>query len=214
MSAIGEVDLNKALQTSSMGAFQYVTDKDGVIKAMIVNKDFTTAKESNTFYGVINSFTSVMSGTTQVQKLSGLNGATSKFEYLTDGTAVLDGTEDDAGDVVKFKLSSDGKTLIEVSALSTTFNSANKYSQGIIKNVTVAAVNTDRTVLTATTTTGVKYTVAADALVYKMTVNTDNTFSYEVGSLTNINVADTIWLYDTKGTDVNGTATVVVYKAH
>ena len=77
--------------------------------------------------------------------------------------------------------------------------------------LTITGYNSDKTVLTVNTENGPKYTIADDAIVYKYDPNGGST-KYSAAKLSNLGKNDLVKLYDTKGDDADGIATVVIFQ--
>ncbi|MPN02621.1 hypothetical protein SDC9_149837 [bioreactor metagenome] len=68
-------------------------------------------------------------------------------------------------------------------------------------------LNSSKTVITAYGT-GDKYSIADDAVVYKYDTGDKK---YTVAKLSSLKAGNTVTLYDTKGDDANGIASVVIF---
>lgn len=200
-------DIKTAVDLSSAGAFSYILD-GSTVKAFLV-KSTEVKGATDKSYGVLNTITDTMDGTTPIQKLVGFidNAAVTKN---TDAAGVVsDSGELATGAALIFTVNNSG--VVTNAIVFPQYTAAGASGYLVNNGAVVSDTNDDRTVLTITSS-GIKYTVAANAVVYKMTLNGDGTLdAYAQSSLSNIKVGSQVWLYDTKGTDANGTANLVIF---
>ena len=183
---------------------------DGDVVALFVWEGFTDAEDDDV-YGVLNTRTiAPNSSGDQVYKYKGFIDGTA-FTLLTDSKSgtnyagkfgVYAITKDSSGDI----------TRITDLALAE-FDRDNE--SGIINGVTttggpgaaetITDINSDKTVVT--TATG-KYTIDDEAVVY---VYDKSDKEFEPAKLGNLRKGYTVTLYDTKGEDADGVASVVIY---
>lgn len=209
-----DVNLGVQLVTNAAYGVSFILNSDGDVGALVVDYSKTTTSTSDS-YGVVNTVAdSTNSSDKPVQTLSGFLGKTAFADKLTDNRGDFTFYQ---GAAYAFKMDSTG-TITQVTSLgavNVVGSDEAKKSGYIVQNYKVTATNSDRTMLTVSNgSIETKVGVAADAVVYKLVVKADGTSfdKYEVGSLTDINVNDQVWAYDTKGRDANGVATMVIYK--
>lgn len=213
VAKIADVNLNTELTTTTALGASYVLNSDGYVAALLVHKNLTTTSTSDS-YGVVNTVAEGKNTANKtVQDLSGFIGTTSFPTKLTDASSTLTFA---SGAVYAFKIDAAGVITEAKSLLSIEVTPSGVKASGYVigaNGVVISATNSDRTVLTASTS-GIKIAVASDAVVYKLVVKADGTTfdKYEVGKLTDLRAGDKVWAYDTKGKDADNVATMVIYQ--
>lgn len=194
----GDYELT-TIKNVDLGAFsddvQYITNDDGAVAALLVYAG-DTDNATDDSYGVFNTSSYVKDGTATVQKLTGFIDGVAFTKNTTSNSAypVLNGLN-------VIKLDADG-------------NIKNATVTAVVTNgsfqITQAGISSDGTVFTANN--GAKFTVEADAVVYKVVFDGASVDYYEVADLSDVDTTDYVKLYDTKtGSDADGIATVVIF---
>jgi len=191
-----------------------ILNDDGDVVAILMDEYNATGDDY--VYGVIN--------TKKSAKDDG-GDTVSKFIGYIDGAAYSYTADDEYGakagtfDVYKIKLDS-GNVITEIYSLNQ--NEDNNGNGGQYKDddesgwinsapELITDLNSDKTVITTTVgTTDYKYTVADDAIVYEYDTE-DEEFSISKLSALKDNEKCHVRLYDTKGNDADGIATLVIF---
>jgi len=192
-----------SIVSSTQPAFVLINE-DGKVAAMLIEESFVDVDDDD-LYGVFNTMLQAKTGDDPVYRFTGFIDGTA-FSYKTDKRT---GFADYTKSFAVYTITVDANDVItNVAELRLTTPLASEKS-GIITpldtNVEIESLNSDRTVITAVG--GAKYTIADDAVVYKYD---DDKFT--VAKLSNLRKGYEVKLYDTKGSDANGIASVVIYQ--
>jgi hypothetical protein len=183
-----------------------IVNDDGDVVALFIYEGYAST-DNDDIYGVINTRTVVKnSDGDEVYKYKGFIGGTA-FAYLADDKTG-DVKEDAAGFGVYAFTTDASNVITKIARLNDTPADSTKGSEnsGVIDHdVQITDLSSDKTVVT---TTGGKYTIADDAVVYKYS-KSDKEFT--VAKLSNLKKEYTVSLYDGKGDDADGIATIVIY---
>ena len=188
-----------------------IYNKDGKVAALFVDVSNVDADE-DAVYGVFNARSSLKDGDDTIYKFTG----------FIDGTAFTKKTDDDDSafnnKVRKFgvyKIKVDVNDVItDIISLENAVTPKTKTTDGVSGNIlgantsgVITDLNSDRTVVTI----GInKYSIDDDAVVYKYDPNGGDK-RYSESSISKLRKGYTVSLYDTKGEDANGDASVVIY---
>ncbi|MDD3200225.1 MAG: S-layer homology domain-containing protein [Eubacteriales bacterium] len=189
-----------SIVSSTQPAFIILND-DGKVAAMFIEKSFVDADDDDV-YGVLNTRTNAKSGDDTVYKLTGFIDGTA-FSKMTDKRT---SSYEKEGLFGVYKITVDANDVITGVAPLSSAPAVDNASGIIAAAAVIDSLNSDRTVITAVG--GAKYTVADDAVVY-LYDEADDEFS--VSKLSALRKDYTVSLYDTKGTDADGIASVVIY---
>jgi len=174
---------------------------DGKVVAMFVHETSVDAKE-DAVYGVFNTRTNAKTGDDDVYRFTGFIDGTA-FSYKTDDRS---GFNNLVGVFGVYKITIDANDVITaVAPLNDKFDPENS-SGYVVKNAVIESLNSNKTVITDDNDD--MWTIADDAVVYKYD-KADKEFS--VSKLSSLRPGYTVTLYDTKGKDADGIATVVIY---
>lgn len=189
-----------------------IYNKDGKVAALFVDEANVDVKEDSV-YGVFNVRGTKKSGDDTIYRFTGfIDGAT--FTKLTDddSSADYDGRVRVFG-VYKIKVDAND-VITEVDDIENAVTAKTKTVDGVSGNILgantseqITALNSDRTVVTVGSGS---YTIADDAVVYKYDPNGGDA-RYSVSKVSALRNGYTVSLYDTKGDDANGIASVVIY---
>ncbi len=211
VAKISEVKKGSVVSTTEDAII--LMNDDNKVVAMLISENFVDADDDDV-YGVFNTRNNAKTGDDEVYRFTGfIDGNT--FSKKTDDRS--NGTADDPLNTVSFnslvgafgvyKITVDVNDVItKVEALVTPKVIDDK-SGYVATNVVIDSLNSDRTVVTEKTTLK-KYTIADDAVVYKYDASKKE---YSVAKLSNLRKDYTVSLYDTKGSDADGIASVVIY---
>jgi len=207
VATLDDIDAN----TTFTSPTAYILNEDGDVVALFIEDDYANT-EDDAIYGVINTRSTTKNDDgDKIYKFKGfIDGAA--FTYMTDDDVNDDSALDFdlAGLFGVYAITLDSNdnitTIAELAAHTSTTDSKIVNATDDAEDVTALAK--DNTVIT---TASGKYTVAEDAVVYKF--DEDDT-EFSVSKLSAIDEGDTVTLYDTKGEDVDGVATVVIYIAN
>lgn len=207
VGTVADVKKGVDLVDGSYVAASYILNKDGKVAALLVDEYFFEGG-SDDIFAVINTVNNVKDGDDTVDKISG----------LIDGKEFTKQANDDY-------LANAGKTSVKLFAMKVNGNDVitevapfvatdDTDSHVITTGAVVAKVSSDRTVLTfGTGANEVKNTIDEDAVVYEAVMKADGVTvdKYVSASLTNVKADYSVWLYDTKGDDADGIATIVIF---
>ncbi len=204
VAALSDVEKGAVATGVSQAAIMY--NSDGKVIAMFVDESYVDV-EDNDVYGVFNDRTRTKTGDDDVYKFTGFIDGASFTKKTDDRDNAFDGR---AGVFGVYKITVDANDVItNVQRIDTETDPLGNEASGIVAdNVVIGTINSDRTVITDKNDTDNKYTIADDAVVYKYNVD-DNEFS--VSKLSSLRKDYTVSLYDTKGDDADGIASVVIY---
>jgi len=211
-SAVGDYDMAKLnevkhgdVATTGTPASIILNDDKDVVALFI--EETAVDVEDDDVYGVINTIKSSKTGDDEVYTYVGFIDGTA-FTKKTDDRANASGEPDFDkvdGTFGVYKITVDANDVITKVAAMTAKPVNDKTSGMIVKESKITDINSDKTVVT---TASGKYTIADDAVVYIYDVD-DSEFS--VAKLSSLRKDYTVTLYDTKGEDANGVASVVIY---
>jgi len=200
--------LSEVKKGTITGAAWFILNDDGKVAALFIEDD-NVDLDTDYVYGVFNVKRNVKnSDGDPVFRFTGLIDGSS-FSKLTDkdsGFITVTGVfgvyeiEVDTNDVIK--------DIIDLSARNYDGTRIDAESGYIVKDIVIKSLNGDKTVITDTTDK--KWTVDDDAVVYKYNP-TGGDEKYTVSNLSKLRPGYTVSLYDTKGEDVDGVASVIVY---
>lgn len=197
-------EVNKG-EIATTGALASVILDDKDVVALLIHEKYADT-EDDAIYGVLNSRTNAKdSSGDPVYRYKGFIDGT-PFSLLTDGTSGFN--KDFTGAFGVYAITKDATgavTKIEEMTAAPKTEKGKEASGIILAAEKITDVNSDKTVVT--TDTG-KYTIADDAVVYKYD-KSDKEF--ETAKLSALRKNYTVSLYDTKGDDADGIATVVIY---
>jgi hypothetical protein len=205
VSSLSDVKLG----TTNSGIVYYLVNPDDATEAVAFFIAAADASlDTDDVYGVINALTEVKDGTTTVQKLVGFADGT-EFTYTTDANGVVAGWPAATYDLYKITFNANG---IVSAATNTAVQYVAGTSSGYVTTgaLTVTAIDNDNMAITVTYggVTTAKYAVDSDAVVYKWNSSTSK---YEVSSFSKIKADNGIQLFDAKGEDANGKASIVLF---
>jgi hypothetical protein len=210
VASLSDIDPGTAVATAASPA-AFILNRDGDVVALFIEDDFADAAD-DAIYGVINSRkTTSNDDGKKVYKFTGYIDGTA-FTYKTDaGSTGFDGFTSKFG-VYAITLDSSG-LIAGIAALDLDGTDADGNTCSYFLNTSDAAeviteLAFDNTVISAG---GEKYTVSDDAAVYKYDTSDK---AYTVSKLSALRRGSTVSLYDTKGKDADGIATVVIYIAN
>ena len=209
-------DLDEVNKGDFVYASRFILNEDGKVAALLINtKDADV--EDDAIYGVINKKTTKSVDGDTVYRFTGFIDGNS-FSYLTeddsnDGTrhSHSDNYDDLAGKFGVYSIVLDASgTITKISDLDGTLSITNPEASGKVAAgiVDEDGLGRDNTVFTIG---GEKFTADDEAVVYKFDKNDKE---YTVSKLSAIDDGDQVALYDTKGDDADGLATVVIYIAN
>ncbi len=199
-------DINKGLLGSPAAI---ILNSDGDIAAFFVSETDVDVDDDDV-YGVFNTRTSAKNGDDTIYKFTGFIDGVAFTKTTDDRDSNFTGKAEafgvykitvDANDVITDVVDIENNVTLKktgVKGISGNILGAN--TSGIITDT-----NSDKTVIKIGTA---QYTIAEDAIVYKYD-DADNEFS--VSKLSALRKNYTVSLYDTKGDDANGIASVVIY---
>ncbi len=199
------------VEKGTLAEMQFLLNDDGDVVALLISEDDADV-EDDAIYGVFNERTKKVVDGDDVYKFSGLIDE-KPFTYLT---------EDDTNDSDNYKtynklagtfgvygiILDANDTITKINTLDETYKKdkeSGKLGYGIVAK---DGLESDNTVITIGTD---KFTAEDDAVVYEFD-DSDN--EYSVSKLSAIDEGDYVALYDTKGEDADGVATVVIYIAN
>jgi len=212
VASLSEVETGSIASTTAP-AF-YIINEDGKIAALFLEEAYVD-KEDDAVYGVFNGRTSTTTDGDKVYKYTGfIDGAA--FTYKTDNQ---DNDVKQVGGLSPVGLfgvygitldASDQITKIEALSYSANIPSPEE-SYMIVQNKEITDLSSDKTVITVATDG--KFTIADDAVVYKWDADDEE---FEVSKLTALRATRAgdkyyVSLYDTKGDDADGIASVVIF---
>ena len=187
-TVIGDVETGKDL--NNIG---FIVDEDGVVVAMMIDKNFTSATAEDSYAVIHEVNTTTNDDGDKVQEVFGLmDGA--KLDKLTNDTGIADG-RDTLGALWKIEFDSDGY----IKKLSAATKAVGLDNIAPTKGTTVAAIDDNNIQLT---TTGDEWLpIATDAVVYKATLDDGDLDVYKGGSVSDISEGYRVWLYNTVDDD-------------
>jgi hypothetical protein len=169
------------------------------VVAMLITEDAVDV-EDDSVYGVFNDRSNTKNGDDPTFKYVGFINGTSFTKY-TDDRDLVAGAEVAGGEFAVYKITVDANDVItKIEVLSAGGDDSRLVGTAAMQ---ITAVNNDKTVVTVGTA---KYTIADDAVVYKYA---DGKFT--VSKLSALKKQYVVSLYDTKGDDADGIASVVIY---
>ena len=204
VATLADIDAGTVISTATQPAM-YILNDDGKVAAMLIGSNFADT-ESDAQYAVINTRTTTTTDGDQVYKFTGFIDGKA-FTYKTDDQT-NGGTHGNynslSGVFGVYAVTTDASSQI------TKIDNMGAYSlgnTGLVANGAATALGSDNTVFTIG---GNKYVAADDAVVYKYDPNSDT--KYSVSKLSAVDKNDTVAMYDTKGDDADGIATIVIYQ--
>ena len=197
------VKLSEVETGTITGAAYFILNKDGKVAALFIEEGNVDVDEDYE-YGVFNTRRNVKNDDDK---------AVFKFTGYIDGTAFTKLTDDRAG-VYNGIAGVFGlyEITIDANDVITDVDSLNDrpWTDGdsgyVALDKKIASTNTDRTVITDIY--GDKWTIDEDAVVYLYDADDEE---FTVSKLSALKKDYTVSLYDTKGDDADGIATVVIY---
>jgi hypothetical protein len=201
VASLSEVEKGTIATVASPASI--ILNSDNKVVAMFIDEYYVDVEDDDV-YGVFNARTSTKNGDDNVYKFTGfIDGAA--FTKKTDDRSTE--YNDLAGVFGVYRITVDANDIITAVAAITETDPLGAEDSGIVAaDKVITDLNSDRTVIT---TASGKYTIADDAVVYKYDED-DEEFS--VAKLSNLRKNYTVSLYDTKGEDADGIASVVIYK--
>lgn len=190
---IGDVDTGEGL-----GPIAFMLDEDGVVVAMLVDKDHTSATADDAYAVVHEVNTTTNDAGDKVQEVFGfMDGA--KLDKLTNDTGIADG-KDTLGALWKVEFDSDGyiKKMTAAESAVGLDNVATK------EGVTVTEIDDNNIQITGSGIAGVDGTwlaIAPDAVVYRATLDDGDLDVYKTSDVSSISVGYRVWLYNTVDDD-------------
>lgn len=198
VSSLKDVETGDLVSPSAV-----ILNDDGDVVALFVEETNTSGDDY--IYGVINEKkTAKDDGGEEVSKFTGFIGGTA-FSYKADDTYTA---KAETFDVYKIKLDANN-VITEITSMNLGLKYVDEDESGwITANAEkITDLDSDKTVITTTVD---KYTVADDAVVYEYDLEDDE---YSVSKLSALkdNGDFYVRLYDTKGDDADGIATLVIF---
>ena len=182
----------------------YFNEEEKVV-AILINEGFLVDEDGEEVYGVFNTRSITTAGGNSVYEFTGLIDGALFTKNTDDRDVEFNGN---AGVFGVYKITVDANDVITgVAALdSAPVTSGTKASGIVAANKVISDINSsDRTV----TTTGFeKYSIADNAVVY--TFNVDSA-EFALSEFSELREGYTLSLYDTKGADADGIASLVIY---
>lgn len=197
------VKLSEVETGTITGTTYFILNKDGKVAALFIEESNVDVDEDDE-YGVFNTRRNVKNDDDKaVFKFTGYIDGTAFTKLTDDRASVYDGI---AGVFGLYEITIDANDVItNVDSLHN-----RPWTDGdsgyVALDKVIASTNTDRTVITDTN--GDKWTIDEDAVVYLYDADDEE---FTVSKLSALKKDYTVSLYDTKGDDVDGIATVVVY---
>jgi hypothetical protein len=201
------------VDTGTLSETTIILDDDGNISALFISEANADVNQDD-IYGVFNKkYSTTDDDDDAVYRFAGFVDGTA-FSYKTDDETNVTGLSyanlvDNDHQFGVYAITLDSSDLItEVNALAYSTTLATDEASGMITQhaSTLNDLDEDNTIMTFTD--GNKYTVADDAVVYEYDED-DEVFT--VSKLSSIDDNDTVSLYDTKGDDADGIASVVIF---
>lgn len=216
ITATGDYDvatLADVIKGTLTGTSYMILNGDGDVVALFIEETNVDVDDDDV-YGVFNTRSSIKVGDDQAYKFAGFIDGTAFTKKTDDRDSAFNGKAEAFG---VYKITVDANDVItDVARLTDTSDTTNglklKTSSAdgrsglILAAALITDTNSDKTIITVTG--GAKYTIADDAVVYKYDAD-DKEFS--VAKVSNLRTNYTVALYDTKGEDANGVASVVIY---
>jgi len=204
---LSDIDAGDVISTTASPA-AYILNEDGDVAAMFISSAFADATD-DAIYGVINGRTATTTDGDAVYKFTGFIDGTA-FTYKTDDNTGFDGWTKQFG---VYAITLDGSDQItKIAELDKDGVDAGKDVSYLLNTSGFAEIVTDlsssNTVIKTATD---KYTADDKTVVYKYDADDKD---YTVSKLSAIDEGDTVSLYDTKGDDNDGIATVVIFIAN
>jgi len=197
-------ELSEVSKGDFTGTIRFILE-EGKVAALLIDEADADV-EDDAIYGVFNGRTKRTVDGDPVYRFTGFIDGTS-FSYLTKDDS-NEGTHGDYNDlagvfgVYAIILDASGN-ITKINDLDGTLSTSGAEASGKVASGVVTALGSSNTVFTIG---GTKYTAEDDAVVYKFDDD-----EFEVSKLSAIDEDDTVALYDTKGDDADGVATVVIY---
>jgi len=204
VASLSEVKKGAIATAASLAVVMY--NDDGKVVALFIDESFVDVDEDDV-YGVFNSRSNAKSGDDEVYKFTGFIDGVA-FTKKTD-TRNNDDFRNPAGAFAVYKITVDANDVITAAeeltdkVVTKTGSEASGY---IVRNETIDDLANDNTVIIVGQD---RYTIADDAIVYEYDPD-DGKFS--VADLDDLDEGQTVSLYDTKGDDADGVATIVIFK--
>ena len=198
---------------AATGTVAVILNGDGEVIALYIENDAARSYD-DMIYGVINKRTTTKNSDGEtVYKYTGFIDGTA-FTYLT----VESGDKIDAGQFGVYGFELDSKDAInDITDLTKnsqeydgTNHGSNKdgYNGWITRSFVIGDTNSDKTVITSTDGK-TKFTIDEDTVVYKYDAKDDE---FSVSKLSSLRKNYIVSLFDTKGKDADGNASVVIYQ--
>ncbi len=194
-------DVKKGDIATSGTPASIILNKDSKVVAMFVEETAVDVEDDDV-YGVFNTRTSTKTGDDNVYRFTGFIDGTAFNKKTDDRASEFNGL---AGVFGVYKITVDANDVITAVAPLSSAPVKDSASGIIAADKVITDLSSDRTVIT---TASGKYTIADDAVVYKYDED-DEKFS--VAKLSNLRKNYKVSLYDTKGEDADGIASVVIY---
>jgi len=197
------VKLSEVETGTITGAAYFILNKDGKVTALFIEESNVDVDEDDE-YGVFNTRRNVKNDDDKaVFKFTGYIDGTAFTKLTDDRAGVYNGI---AGVFGLYEITIDANDVItDVDSLHD-----RPWTDGdsgyVALDKVIASTNTDRTVITDTN--GDKWTIDEDAVVYLYDADDEE---FTVSKLSALKKDYTVSLYDTKGDDADGIATVVIY---
>ncbi|MGI6747098.1 MAG: S-layer homology domain-containing protein [Anaerovoracaceae bacterium] len=197
------VKLSEVETGTITGTTYFILNKDGKVAALFIEEGNVDVDEDYE-YGVFNTRRNVKNDDDKaVFKFTGYIDGTAFTKLTDDRAGVYNGI---AGVFGLYEITIDANDVItDVDSLHD-----RPWTDGdsgyVALDKVIASTNTDRTVITDTK--GDKWTIDEDAVVYLYDADDEE---FTVSKLSALKKDYTVSLYDTKGDDADGIATVVIY---
>jgi len=197
------VKLSEVETGTITGTTYFILNKDGKVAALFIEEGNVDVDEDYE-YGVFNTRRNVKNDDDKaVFKFTGYIDGTAFTKLTDDRAGVYNGI---AGVFGLYEITIDANDVItDVDSLHD-----RPWTDGdsghVALNKVIASTNTDRTVITDIN--GDKWTIDEDAVVYLYDADDEE---FTVSKLSALKKDYTVSLYDTKGDDADGIATVVIY---
>lgn len=213
VATLGDIDAGTVIANGTYEAF-YILNDDGDVAAMLISSTFANA-DNDDVYGVFNERKTTTTDGDPVYKFTGFIDGTAFTYKTTDDTNTESGATGSYGSLAGvfgvYAITTDANS--EITKIAALGDVVLEDASGLLVDGSVdaagevTALGSDNTVFTIG---GEKFVAEDDAVVYKFDDVDDE---YTVSKLSAIDEGDTVMMYDTKGSDADGIATVVIFIA-